>query len=400
MDHPAITWIGWMIALLLLAPHARSWWRTYVLLGGIDIALIRQTLYLCRFTGNLYILIIVLAQIGFLIYIPLFGFQIPSGAMALMVCVSLVPLLRLCLPPAILFLAGSGDRANALFFQLHLSVTPLRVVALLDPQQMGTVGRMLRLDLMRTSNDNTWKSMVHRLIDIAPMFVIDTVHRTGPVCYEVFLMITPERAGRTIFISDDEGVCPSLLEEGIDPSEHAIPVVQKDDMVEAVHRLLYVLNTLPRSKISNSHSRIPIVPEDWNSLPSVLDIGLAEGLDGEFLLAQARSTDMTLIALLVPLSTLDENAAKVSIDLSWDFSRNPRLVGLYLENTGLVLVRREFLLQHPKLLDIDIPSLSPQTISFEDLNKPEPVGAAVHELCVKWKETAELRDLEFRFASK
>lgn len=141
----------------------------------------------------------------------------------------------------------------------------------------------------------------------------------------------------------------------------------------------------------------PVVPEDWDSLPSVLDISLAEGLDGKFILAQARSTNRSLIGLLLPISILDENTAKVSVDLSWDFSRNPCLVGLYLENSGLVLVRREFLLQHPELLDIYIHSLSPQTLSFEDLNKPDPVSAVIHQLCVQWRKIAKQSNLEFRF---
>jgi hypothetical protein len=342
----------------------------------------------------------ILVMMGYLVCIPIIGIHIPSGVMAVLFSVALVPLLRLSLPPTILFLAGSGDRAHTLFFQLHLAVTPLRIVALLDPRQMGPLGQLLRLDLMRTSDDKTWKSMVHRLIDIAPLFVIDTVHRTGPIRYEAFLMISPERAGKTIFVSDDDGNCPSLLEVGVDPSEHAIPVARIDELVEAVHQKLHVLNTLPRSEVTRIQSRTPVVSEDWDSLPSLLDISLAEGLDGKFILAQAQSTNMSLIGLVMPLSLLNENTAEVLIDLSWDFSRNPRLVGLYLENSGLVLVKREFLLQHPELLNIFVPGLSKQTLSFEDLDKPEPVGTAVHQLCVTWKKAAEQRNLEFRFASQ
>jgi hypothetical protein len=242
--------------------------------------------------------------------------------------------------------------------------------------------------------------MVHRLIDIAPVFVVDTVHRTGPVLYEAFLMLSPERAARTVFISNDEGVCPSLLAAGIDPSEHAIPVTSTDDMEEAVLRLLCVLSTRPKNEIARTQSRIPVVREDWDALPSMLMIGLAEGLDGEFLLAQARHTDKGLIALLVPLSSLSQDAAMLSVELSWDFSRNPRLVGLYLQTSGLAMVRREFLLEHPDLLDIHVPCVSPQRMSFEDMNKPEPVGVAMHKLCQGWKKAAEHHGLEFRFARK
>jgi len=397
--HPAINWISWAMAVLFLLPHVRSWWRTHVLMGGIDSALIRQTLYLCRFTGNLYILVAALAMMGLLVGICIIGPPVPSGVIAVMMSVALVPVLRLALPPAVLFLAGSSDRANALFFRLN-SAIPMRVVALLDPGQMGPVGRMLRLDLMRTSTEDTWKSMVHRLIDIAPVYVVDTVHRTGPLRYEAFLMLAPERAARAVFISNDEGVCPSLLEAGIDPSEYAIPVTREDDMEVAAIRLLRIFSGQPEKKMVRTQSRAPVVREDWESLPSVLMIVLADGLDGDFLLDEAHRTDKSLIALAAPLSSLNQDAAKLSLELSWDFSRDPRLVGLYLQTTGLAMIRREFLLEHPDLLDINVPCVSPQKMSFDDLNKPEPVGVAMHELCRAWRKRAKQNGLEFRFAQK
>ena len=399
MNHHAITWLGWTMALLVLVPHARSWWRTYALLGGIDGALIRQMLHLCRFTGNLRILAAPFALIGFIVCALAFGLPVPLGVIAMMTSVALVPVFRLTLPPAVLFLAGSSERANALLFRLHFAAAPLRVVALLDPQRMGAVGQMLRLDLMRTASESTWKSMVHRLIDIAPVYVVDTVHRTAPIRYEAFLMLAPERAGRTVFLSDDEGSCPSLLAEGLNPSEHAVPVTRPDDMEEAVREMLHVASTLPK-RANNTRRRTPVVPENWASLPSVLMIGLVDGLDGNFVLAQARETDKDLIELLVPLSSMNERAANVSMELSWDFSRNPNLVGIYFETTGLAVVRRHFLLEHSDLLDVRVAGIDPQNMSFEDLNRPEPVGVAVHQLCLGWKRAAQQRGLEFRFAKK
>jgi len=400
MDHPTITLIGWVMAVLFVVPQIWGWWRTYKLFGGIDHALVRQMVHLCRFTGHMRILTLSVVAISGLIGIRILGAPIPSGVMAALVSTALVPFLRLTLPPAILFLAGSGNRANMLFFQLQRSASPLRVVALLDPQRMGPLGQLLRLDLMRTSNENAWKSMVHRLIAFVPVYVSDTVRRTGPVRYETFLLLAPERAARTVFICSDDGKCPSLLAEGIDPSEHAIPVRPMDQMDEAVHHVLNISKLLPKSDNPVSRMVTPIIAENWDSLPSVLMIGLADGLDGRFLLSQARNTDKQLVALFLPLSFLGEGTAKASIELSWDFSLNPQLVGLYLQNAGLVMVRREFLLQNSELLDIHIPGLRPGIMSFEDLNKPEPVGAAVYELCKKWKSAAEQGGLEFRFARK
>jgi len=58
------------------------------------------------------------------------------------------------------------------------------------------------------------------------------------------------------------------------------------------------------------------------------------------------------ISLLAPLSSLDRDAAAMSIDVSVDVSRNPRLVGLYLAASKLAMVRREFLLQHATCLPV------------------------------------------------
>ncbi len=168
-----------------------------------------------------------------------------------------------------------------------------------------------------------------------------------------------------VFISNDEGACPSLLEAGIDPSVYAIPITRADDMEEATLRLLRIFSRSPEQKRTiHTTSRTPVVREDWDSLPSVLMIALVDGLDGDLLLDEARRTDKSLIALAAPPSSLNEDAAELSIELSWDIFRDPRLVGLYLQTTGLAMVRREFLLEHPDLLDINVPGISPQKMSL------------------------------------
>ncbi len=400
MSHPAINWVGWALAVLMLVPIARSWWYTRDLLGGIGTERIREMLYLASFTGQLPVLLAVPAVLALLVGLVVMGVAIPSGILAAMLSAALAPALRLALPPSVLFLAASSARARDLFLRLHLMAGPLRVVALLDPERMGPLGQMLRLDLMRTSSEKTWKSMVHRLMDTVPVFVVDTVGRTGPVRYEAFLVLAPERAGRTVFIADDHGDCPSLLAEGVDPAEHAIPVTHPDRMELAVGRLLDVERARPREERPASPRRVPVVQEDWDSLPSVLAIGLADGIDGEFLLAQARATDRDLIVLLLPFSSTDQETAELSIQLSWDFARAPRLAGIYFEEAGRVMVRREFLLQHPELLDFHVEQTPPGRLSMADLDRPAPVWAAVHELCGGWRDAARRDGLEFRFARK
>lgn len=405
MDYSAIFWIGWAMALLFLVPHIWGWWRTVILFRGSDwkvSTLIRHMLHLCRFIGHMRILILSLAAmlVAFLTLMLIPGASVPSGMIAALAAIALVPLLRPTLPPAILFLAGSGERANELFSRLHRSASPLRVVALFDHRRMGVPGHLIHLDLMRTSPGNAWKSMVHRLMDIAPVIVIDTAERTGPCRYEAFLVSAPERAGRTVFISNKEGRCPSLEAEGIDPSKFGIPVIRAADMEETALHLLQVAIMLPKSEIALSRGSIPTIPETGEWLPSVLGIVLADGLDGGFLLTQAQNTGQNLIELLVPFSSGDEDAAMASIELLWEFSRDSHLVGLYLQDTELAIVRRDFLLQHPELLlDIHVVAFQ-MPLTVEDLDSPEPIGAAVQKLCVAWRQAAQQRGLEFRFARR
>jgi len=396
-DNTLFTLLCFIIAIIVLIPHARSWWKTKRFIPGLNGEMICHMFYLSRYTGTLPILILSFIVIGYLMVILIIGFPFPLGLLAIMFSVAIVPILRLSLPPTILFLAGSGDRANALLFRLHLAVNPLRIVTLLDPKQMGVMGLLLRLDIMRTSNENNWKSMVHRLIDIAPIFVVDTVSRTGPVRYEAFLMTAPERIGRVIFLSDENGDCPSLLAEGINPSDHAIPVSLPEDMEEEIFNRLQVVL---RYGYKSAHSPIPIVPENWNSLPSLLLISFIDNLDGQLLLTQAKNTDKNLIGITGPFSSLDGTGAKLSIDLSWDFSRNPKLVGLYLEFTGLILVRRTFLLEHPQLLNVSVRGLDPSKLTFEDLNSPDPINSALITLCDEWRIAAQKQGLEFRYVNK
>jgi hypothetical protein len=398
MSSTLTSWIGCAVALLLLLPHALTWRRTAALYGRINRTLIRQMLHLRRYTGHRRFLVLSFLQLGLLACIALVGVRVPLGIMAVVVAVALVPPLRVLLPPGVLFLAGSGDRATGLFFRLHLSAVSLRVVAGLDYRRMGLFGRMIRLDITRATNDKAWRSVVSRLIDIAPLIVIDTVGRTGPCRYEAGLVSTPERAARTVFICDEDGRCPSLEAVGIDPAEHAIPVICAENLEEKVHAVLRGSGPPPAGRTIPPPT--PIIEENWDWLPSMLMIALMDGLDGRHLLALARNSDKDLIGLLTPHSSLDEVAAEPLIKLLWEFPRNPRLVGLFLQASGVTLVRRNFLLElleQPELLDLHVEGIRPGLPSWEDLNRPEPITAAVYKLCIAWSREAKRHGLEFRF---
>ena len=395
-----IPWIGCGMALAVALAFALTWRRTVSLYGRIDCDLIRQMLHLCRYTGHRWYIVLSFLLMGMFTCVTVAatvaGVAVPPGIIAMVVATALVPPIRVMLPPGILFLAGSGQRATRLFFRLSLSV-PLRVVAGLDYHWMGPFGRVSRLDITRATKDSAWRSVVSRLIDITPLIVIDTVERTGPCQYEASLVSTPERVGRTVFICDDDGRCPSLEAVGIDPAEHAIHVIYAENMEKTVRDILRGSGPPPAGKIPSSAST-PIIEETGDSLPSMSIIALVDGLDGRMLLAHALDSDKDVIRL-TPHSSVDEATAKASAELLWEFPRNPRLVGLCLRVSGVTLVRRDFLLTLP-LLDLQVEGIRPELTSMEGLNRPEPITAAVHRLCLAWSKEARRRGLEFRFMQK
>ena len=228
------------------------------------------------------------------------------------------------------------------------------------------------------------------------LFVVDTIGRTGPLEYESFFITAPERAGRALFIADDNGRCPSVEAVGINPREHAIRVVLSEHLEEAARRLL---------DLRRFHQRGPmpaqrVVAESWESLPSTLMMPLASGLNGQYLLSQARNSTKDLVSLLLPLTCLDDRAVQMVIELSWEFSRSPNLVGLYLLNMGLAIIRRNFFVSHPEFLGIDIAVRPPGELTWEEINRPDPVNLAVSELCLALQREAQRKGLEFRFANR
>lgn len=408
MSSALTSWIACAVALLLLLTYARAWRRTAALPGGINPAMIRQMLRLCRYTGHWWYLFLSFLALSLLlaglVALAFLGVPFPLGIVAVGVAVPLVVPFRVMLPPGVLFLAGSGDRATGLFFRLG-SAVPVRVVAGLDYARMGPFGLMARLDITRAANDDAWRSVVSRLVDIAPVIIIDTVERTGPCLHEASLVSTPERVGRTVFICDENGRCPSLEAVGIDPAEHAIPVIYPESLEEAaagkladaVRFKMRGPGLPPAGRAVQPPASAPVIIEDPDSLPSLLVIGLMDALDGGVLLARARDSAQDVIGLLTPLSSLDEVGGEPLIRWLWEFPRNPRLAGLYLQASGVALVRRDFLLDQRELLDLHVAGSRPGLLTMEDLNSPEPITAAVARLCLTWSQEAKRRGLEFRF---
>lgn len=136
--------------------------------------------------------------------------------------------------------------------------------------------------------------------------------------------------------------------------------------------------------------------ENWDSLPSVLLLGIGDAFDSEDILNDARATQRDIIEIHLPDANLNEAEARKHLDLSFDFPRNPRLVAMYHPYRGILTLRRQFLLdvsgQIPRVRSVAVAG----RLSFDDLMKPDPLHVALAEFCNTLRRIASSRGLEFR----
>ena len=93
-------------------------------------------------------------------------------------------------PPAVVLLTTSTPGSGRIFSSMRRSISPLRCVALLDYRRLGLLHLLPSLnDNLRTRNARIWKSIVHQLIEIAPIVVVDARPESGPVVDEAFLIV-------------------------------------------------------------------------------------------------------------------------------------------------------------------------------------------------------------------
>jgi hypothetical protein len=123
---------------------------------------------------------------------------------------------------------------------------------------------------------------------------------------------------------------------------------------------------------------------------------LIDSFDSRQVVEYALSSDKDLLALSGPLSKIDEDAAEWTLDLSWEFLHEPRLVLLVLERSGMVITRIDFLRIVFRELSWHTARAPKGPLTFEQLNQPEPIWAAINGLASELIRLAENRDLTCR----
>src|SRR5919106_1188756 len=157
----------------------QSWWRTRQTFGGFSLGASWQLLRLMRHSRRIYWELLVSLLGIFWTLLVWFAFRAiwPRPMIAVFIALltqSVFVLFKSLQPPVALFLAGSSQYAADLLVQINIAVSPLRCVALLDPQKMHFLQRNAMGENLRTKDPQLWKSIVYRLIEMTPIVILDT----------------------------------------------------------------------------------------------------------------------------------------------------------------------------------------------------------------------------------
>jgi hypothetical protein len=278
--------------------------------------------------------------------------------------------------------------------RINRGIAPLRAVALLDYNRMTYLQRRNSVnDNLRTTDPTIWKSIVHRLIDLAQLVVIDTRGASEPVKHETFMMLDPRRARKAIFIKDCDGRCPALEVHGIDPRDHALPTVTDEELIPELRERL---ESARSQGLGAAPCTEPLLREGWESLPSVVVVVAVDSFDSEDLVHLARTTDKQLLGLWCPETHVKTEEANWAFDLSWEFAHNPKVALLVFEKSIQVLIRASFLRAVAAQVERCTARGHRGPLSWEQLNQPDPIGAAVHQFVRQLMAIAEQHGFTFR----
>lgn len=232
------TWFFVVLAGLFVLANGISWYRTWRLFGRVPWRLMAQMLNFTWHTTKavllgLYAAALVSCLVVYVATIP------ANSILAGMFLIALSPFLIETKPPAVIFLTCSSPQSAEIFRVIRRAIAPLRCVALLDYRRLGALQLFECFhDNLRTSNGKVWKSIVHQLIEIAPMVVVDTRSEIKTVAGEAFMMLALERAGRAIFLVGLKGECSALLAHGIDPIKYALRIATEETLAMEIRNLL------------------------------------------------------------------------------------------------------------------------------------------------------------------
>ena len=194
-------------------------------------------------------------------------------------------------------------------------------------------------------------------------------------------MLEPNRIRKAAFLTDSMGEYPALSANGIDPYAHGLRLFTVDEMDERLAHYRLERGYLPWPiELPSTDPCYPLVKEDWQNLPSVLMVGHAGDFDSRSLIDTALRSGKDLLACASPWFDISRSGAEHLLGLNWEFVHDARLAAIVIRDQEIV-VRTAFLREFASKL----PSVSAtgprgrRPLTFEELNQPDPVDAALWE---------------------
>lgn len=152
---------------------------------------------------------------------------------------------RITTPPFVLFLSTSDPRSIEIHRQTKLLVSPLHVVTLLDlgNSPSSQVASGLRLDCLRTGNDDDWWKVITILIEMAPLIVINADTSSPGVVREALHLIAEDITFKTVFLTRADA---RLLDQVTDVAKTASCYVASADTLQGIIEVMLDRAELPK----------------------------------------------------------------------------------------------------------------------------------------------------------
>jgi hypothetical protein len=392
----------WAFSALMLLVQVLGWIQTAKLFKTSAWSVAKRMFYFVsktKYFVRTILMILSAAVVAFVIvFSPSFETPIRLALATPFIAVCFALLLRMLQPPVVLFLTSSSPHAARLLGNINRGLTPLRAVGLLDPLRIGFVQRFfIKADNLRTSDPYVWKSLVCRLIDITPIVIIDTRGEAEPVCQETLLMLHPKRVRKALFITDDDGLCRSLEVHGIDPAKYALPRVTESDLISQLRYWTQKIDYLPCPFDPRVlHDEANLVPENIDTLSSVLIVMLFDEFDSSALIEMALNSNKKLLTVYGPFVVQNEQTTQWAFNISWHFVHNPKLVLVRVMQGGQFMIRIQFLREIHNELSHFQAKAQHKDLTFGQLNQPEPILANLLDFSDELIRQASKRGLTFQ----
>ncbi len=156
---------------------------------------------------------------------------------------------RTTTPPFVLFLSTSEAMSVEQHHRLKLSISPLRVVSLLDVginTDADTAGS-LNLDCLRTEEDEDWWKVIVLLIELAPIVVINADAESPGVIREATHLVAEDITFKTIFLTNRDAPLLRQVSDAI--------AAEAGHCVTSNHGLHRILNFALNERLRPSRER-------------------------------------------------------------------------------------------------------------------------------------------------